>query len=74
MICSVINMDCIVNIFRGQPRNYYKITIYNIHIGLVTYDDITFPQAYDNFEMLLMEYEGSNAGIVLARILGRLGC
>ena len=66
-------MCFVINIYRSQPRNYYKI-ICRIGDVIHIFDEVTFPLAFPyTFEALLTEYGGTTAGITLARILNRLG-
>ena len=66
-------MNNIVNIYRDQPRNYFKIRLYNSILGFRIFDEITFPENFENFEELLTVFGGVNAGIILSRILMRMG-
>ena len=63
----------VVNVYRGQPRNYWYIRLFYDGIFFVL-NEVEFASQFPNFEELLADLGGVDAGIVLSSILRRLGC
>ena len=64
----------VVNVFRGQPRNYWFISVHTPHQGVRDLNEVEFVRTFPKtFSYMLERFGGREAGVVLFLIERRLG-